>query len=189
MSTTAATTATEQAPLSPAEFRAYNHMSEHMNYFHDHFRAEWNALYSAVSPTPWGQSKATLTPDSASPAKPLSASRIINTGLSFLSKLEMHHSIEEQHIFPVLARKMDAFRPDSRHLNQHKQIHAGLDQLDEYLNQVRTGERELRRDEVRTCMDSWGGVLWEHLDEEVQTLGADNMRRFWTLAEMRQMPM
>jgi hypothetical protein len=31
-------------------------------------------------------------------------------------------------------------------------------------------------------------VLWEHLDEEVKTLGADNMRRYWSLDEMKRMP-
>ena len=38
-------------------------------------------------------------------------------------------------------------------------------------------------------LDSFGGVLWQHLDEEVEQLGAENMRRFWTLEEMGRMPM
>lgn len=40
--------------------------------------------------------------------------------------LEMHHGIEEQHIFPVLAKRMDIFKKGvGEHLEQHKHIHAG----------------------------------------------------------------
>jgi len=42
---------------------------------------------------------------------------------------------------------------------------------------------------LREKMDSWGEVLWKHLDQEVETLGAENMRKYWTLEEMRKMPM
>jgi hypothetical protein len=38
-------------------------------------------------------------------------------------------------------------------------------------------------------MDSWGTVLWSHLEQEVKTLGAENMRKYWTIEEMRRMPM
>lgn len=173
-------------PLSAADFQAYNHMASHMDYFHNHFRSEWNELYSAVSSTEWGHPS---NKSNSAPVKQLSASRIISVGNSFLSHLTMHHSIEEQHIFPVLARKMPAFQKNSRHIQQHREIHAGLDKLEQYLSEVRLGERELRRQEIKDNMDSWGGVLWEHLDEEVQTLGAENMRKYWTMAEMQRMPM
>jgi hypothetical protein len=33
--------------LTPSEFRQYNRMAEHMNYFHDNFRATWKVLYGA----------------------------------------------------------------------------------------------------------------------------------------------
>jgi len=33
--------------LSASEFRQYNRMAEHMNYFHDNFRATWKVLYGA----------------------------------------------------------------------------------------------------------------------------------------------
>jgi len=37
-------------------------------------------------------------------------------------------------------------------------------------------------------MDSWREVLFRHLDEEVQDLGKENMLKFWTLEEMRRLP-
>lgn len=84
---------------------------------------------------------------------------------------------------------MPAFRPDAPALQQHKQIHAGMDQLQKYMIECKTGERSLRREEVRELMQGWGGVLWRHLDEEVESLGAQQMRRYWTRGEMCEMPM
>jgi hemerythrin-like domain-containing protein len=96
------------------------------------------------------------------------------------------------HIFPILARKMPEFkagRNAAELLRQHKEIHKGMDEFEEYLNDVRRGEKELELSVMKTKMDSWGEVLWKHLDQEVKTLGAENMRRYWSLEEMRRMPM
>lgn len=73
-------------------------------------------------------------------------------------------------------------------LQQHKAIHAGMDVFDEYLRKCRNGETELELRVMKEKMDSWGPVLMKHLDQEVKTLGAENMRRFWTIAEIRAMP-
>ncbi|KAJ5180946.1 hypothetical protein N7492_004156 [Penicillium capsulatum] len=163
-------------PLSPGDFRAYNRMSEQMDAFHSHFRFTWNQLWGACDGTgkrPGG----------------LSARQMIMAGLQFCSQLDFHHSIEEQHIFPVLAKKMPEFRKELDLLRQHKQIHAGLEKLEAYLEDCRSGETDLRREEVKRLMEGFGEVLWKHLDEEVRTLGADNMRKYWTLDEMRRLPM
>ena len=74
-------------------------------------------------------------------------------------------------------------------LTQHKEIHQGMDVFEEYLRSCRDGETELELKVLKQKMDSWGEVLWKHLDQEVKTLGADNMRRYWTLEEMKRMPM
>jgi len=74
-------------------------------------------------------------------------------------------------------------------LRQHKEIHKGMDQFAEYLEGCRRGELDFELAVLKTKMDSWGEVLWKHLDQEVETLGAENMRRYWTLEEMRRMPM
>lgn len=54
-----------------------------------------------------------------------------------------------------------------------------------YLSGVRRGERELVMGELKGIMDGFGGVLWAHLDDEVRELGAENMRRFWSVEEVR----
>lgn len=161
--------------LSASEFRQYNHMAEHMNYYHNHFRHNWKTLYTAC--------EANKRPSG------LSIRQFVNMGLQFCSSLTMHHNIEEAHIFPVLARKMPAFQSEMEMKTAHKAIHAGLVRLEAWLEEVRGGERELNLKELKAIMDTFGTVLWQHLDEEVDQLGAENMRKFWTLAEMQRMPM
>lgn len=101
----------------------------------------------------------------------------------------MHHTIEEQHIFPILAKKMPAFQKELELLSQHKQIHVGIDKMESYLGECERGERELRMQELKEILDSFGDVLWQHLDDEVKQLEAENMRKYWSLEEMRRIPM
>ena len=150
-------------------------MAEHMDYFHNHFRSTWNTLYSAC--------------ETQKREKGMSIRQFLALGQQFCQSLEMHHGIEERHIFPVLAKKMPAFKKELELLTQHKQIHAGLDKLQIYLNECSIGERELRLLELKDILDGFGKVLWQHLDDEVMQLGAENMRKYWTLDEMRRMPM
>ncbi|KAL8861680.1 MAG: hypothetical protein Q9178_001881 [Gyalolechia marmorata] len=150
-------------------------MAEHMDLFHDRFRHTWNVMYSAAS---YGKRPGGM-----------SIRQFLNTGLQFCEHLHLHHTIEEMHIFPVLARKMPAFREELELLTQHKQIHAGLDQFEAYLKACVSGDQELGMTELKTLMDSFGTVLWTHLSDEVEQLGAENMRKYWTLAEMKTMPM
>jgi hemerythrin-like domain-containing protein len=171
------TTAPEKAlpKLNPLEFRQYNRMADHMNYFHDNFRSTWNVLYTAC--------------ETQKRPKGMSIKQFLSMGQQFCHHLTVHHTIEEQHIFPVLAKKMPAFRKELELLTQHKQIHNGLDKFEKYLEECANGERELRMGEMKEILDGFGKVLWQHLDDEVEQLGAENMRKYWTVEEIRRMPM
>ncbi|OLN95665.1 hypothetical protein CCHL11_04971 [Colletotrichum chlorophyti] len=166
----------ELPPLTPAEFKVYNQMAEKMNLFHNHFRQQWTILHDAA----------------ASGRRPqnMTLKQFLDTGLQFAQHLTAHHGIEETYVFPMLARRMPEFRAGRAELlRQHKQIHKGLDGFEDYLRRCRSRETELELSVLKEKMDSWGGVLWTHLDQEVETLGAENMRRYWTLEEVRNMPM
>lgn len=167
------TDSTPLPKLTPSEFRQYNHLAEHMDAFHRHFRSTYNTLYTACS-------------TNKRPAG-MSIRAFLMLGLQFCQQLTMHHTIEEQHVFPVLAKKMPAFRKELDLLEQHKEIHRGLDELEGYLRACQVGERELRLGELKEVFDGFGGVLWRHLDEEVKELGAENMRKYWTLEEMSRL--
>ena len=99
----------------------------------------------------------------------------------------MHHGIEETYVFPMLAKKMPLFRAKDHLKTQHEAIHEGLDKLEEYLKACQSGERELRLAELGQVMNTFGEVLWQHLDDEVNQLKAENMRKFWTKDEMRRL--
>ena len=84
---------------------------------------------------------------------------------------------------------MPQFRPGSSALEQHKQIHAGLDKLEAYMKDVKRGKIDLERAKVKEILDGFGEVLWKHLEEEVGMLGAENMRRFYKKEEIARLPM
>ena len=89
----------------------------------------------------------------------------------------------------MLSRKMPQFQKQEHLLEQHREIHKGLDLFQAYLEKCRNGECELRLEELKEIMDGFGKVLWAHLDDEVKTLGAENMRKYWTVQEMNAIPM
>lgn len=211
-------------PLSPREFREYNHLADQMNAYvsahprallanpfvlpspshgiwrraehtqltththtrtqHNHFRHTWTMLYTACTENRRPQG--------------MSLRQFIDQGLYFVRGLTMHHNIEETYFFPQLAKRMPEFQAGKGKgkgkggggggmgelLQQHRQIHAGMDVFEEYLTQCRRGERELEMATLKAKMDSWGDVLWTHLDQEVKTLGAENMRKYWTKEEI-----
>ncbi|KAI1739905.1 hypothetical protein F4680DRAFT_420530 [Xylaria scruposa] len=184
---------TKLPPLSGAEFREYNRLAEHMDMFHAHFRSTWEVLYASAS--------------SGRRAQGLSIRAFIKLGLDLVSHLETHHGIEERYVFPELARRMPEFRTGKERgnlppegekkenreaaelLRQHVEIHRGMDGLRAYLRSCLSGETELHMPALKAQLDTWGAVLWTHLDQEVKTLGAENMRRYWSLDEMRRMRM
>ena len=118
----------------------------------------------------------------------MSIRQFLQVGLQLCQHLDVHHSIEEQHIFPILARKMPAFKKELDLLTQHKQIHKGLDVLQAYLEDCRSGEKELRLEELKGVLDTFREVLWQHLDDEVHELRAENMKKYWSPEEMRRLP-
>lgn len=74
-------------------------------------------------------------------------------------------------------------------LQQHKEIHKGMEVFETYLSQCKTGEKDFELRVLKEKMDTWAEVLWKHLDQEVKTLGAENVRQYFTLEEIRKIPM
>lgn len=62
--------------LTPFEFRQYNRMAEHMQYFHDNFRATWKVLYGAC--------------ESQKRPKNMSIRQFISTGQQFCRKKHVY---------------------------------------------------------------------------------------------------
>ncbi|KAK1566045.1 uncharacterized protein LY79DRAFT_572948 [Colletotrichum navitas] len=111
--------------------------------------------------------------------------QIIREGLFLSYRLTNHHNLEESSLFPLLALKMPHFRVDDAVLvEQHRQIHGGLEVFQRYLENCRTRKSELELQTLKSKMDSRGDVLLLRLDQEVEMLGAENMKKYWTPEEM-----
>lgn len=70
----------------------------------------------------------------------------------------------------------------------HRLIHAGLDRYMALLASFRKEPMTYSPDSLRACMDSFREVLFQHLDQEVEDLGSKSMLKYWTLAEVRRLP-
>ncbi|RDL34994.1 uncharacterized protein BP5553_06925 [Venustampulla echinocandica] len=164
--------------LSAAEFRSYNGIAENMAHVHGLFRRTWQTIYTACT-------------NNQLPSN-MDEEDFLSLTMNFCHQLSMHHSIEEQHVFPLLAARMPDFKPEhdtAELLEQHRRIHDGMEVLQGYLAEVRLGETELELPVMKEKVVFWADVLLRHLDDEVVALGAENMRKYWSLAEMRSMPM
>jgi hemerythrin-like domain-containing protein len=141
---------------------------------HNYFRQTWTIMRNACSSgrNPTGMTLRTF----------------LNLGDNFVQELTLHHTIEEQRVFPVLARKMKPFGKELELLTQHRHIHEGLVTLEDYIRECREGQRDFVFAELGKIMDGFEEVLWQHLDEEVYELRAENMREYWSVDEMRRMP-
>ena len=84
---------------------------------------------------------------------------------------------------------MPEFRREQELLTQHKRIHEGIDKLENLLKEVRASEKDFRLSELKVVFDSFGDVLWEHLDEEVRQLAPENMKKYWSMEEVRRIPL
>jgi hemerythrin-like domain-containing protein len=113
----------------------------------------------------------------------------VTLGFDFCRQLESHHSIEDLYVFPLLSRRMPEFQKEEHLPEQHKEIHLGLDQIRAYLNSWTSGDQELNLTQMKEIMDGFSEVLWAHLDEEVKALGAETMRKHWTVQEIDEMMM
>lgn len=96
-------------------------------------------------------------------------------------------------MFPHLATRMPEFRHSGQGgasaelLRHHEVMHEGLERLGPYLERCWAGKEQLDLGVLEGLLD-WGDVLMEHLDKEVDALRAGNMRKYWSLEEMRAMP-
>ncbi|KAH8085147.1 hypothetical protein HD553DRAFT_295625 [Filobasidium floriforme] len=157
--------------ISPQDFQTYNRLAEQMSFFHSILRRNWHLVLSGCAPS--------------SKMRP---AELVRHASQFCQHLSAHHDIEESRWFPVLGRRMPGFRPDGFAKAQHAEMHKGLDVMQAYVQGVHRGEHPLRREELRRIMDSFGDLLWNHMDEEVVELGAENMSKFWSKDEMARLP-
>ncbi|CEH18842.1 Haemerythrin/HHE cation-binding motif [Ceraceosorus bombacis] len=97
----------------------FNRLYEGMVPFHNGFRQKLRMLEMA-------------TPGSQGAAKS-NVLNLIRLALSLCEHLEMHHMIEERHIFGHLAKRLPQFESGKTHEAEHAHMHAALEEMEEYL--------------------------------------------------------
>ncbi|KAI9363904.1 hypothetical protein DFJ73DRAFT_472534 [Zopfochytrium polystomum] len=201
-------------PLSRDQFRQFNRLAEEMDRFHSHFRETWEMLSSACATgrRPRGMTAKQFTAEGLRLCRHLHMHHNIEESLVFprlAARMPEFRKPTKAQIAAAAAnnneRESEGGDGDggsggggddsaeaaaaARLTLQHRRIHGGMDALEAYLDACHAGTRELDWGELRALMESWGDVLLQHLDEEVRLLGADNMRKHWSAAEIRAMPM
>jgi len=146
-----------------------------MEHFHNYFKNEFNHIYQLA--------------DGSFQKYNMSLPMYLREADSLKKHLETHHTIEERYIFPELAKKMPSFAENEQHRNSHKGIHDGLDRLSALTHEFRENPTTYTPERMRECLDSFKDVLMHHLDEEVEDLAAENLKKYFTLEELERIPM
>ncbi|GAA6026807.1 hypothetical protein JCM8097_005875 [Rhodosporidiobolus ruineniae] len=160
-------------PKTPQERREWDRMSSRMEGFHTYFRSSFKQLYELA--------------DGSFERHGMDVAEFMMVADSFLRHLEGHHGIEERYIFPVLAKKMPQFQDD--HQEEHDAIHEGMHKFETLIAKYRNEPSSYSPDEFRHHLASWGPILFYHLNAEVESLKPDVLRRYWTLEEVKRLPM
>ncbi|TFK75388.1 hypothetical protein BDN72DRAFT_811004 [Pluteus cervinus] len=161
--------------IPPEEERRWNRLQNLMMNFHGHFKSEFNTLHELA--------------DGSYTRRGLSLSNYLRTASRFVHELTMHHTIEEQYFFPMLAKKMPEFsvNSDAAHMISHAGIHRGLDDLTALVRSCQADRTTYSPEKMRECLDSFRDVLFNHLDEEVADLAGENLRKHFTLEELNRL--
>jgi len=77
---------------------------------------------------------------------------------------------------------MPQFAPNGDHLKEHEEIHHGLDEYVAYIKKCRKDHKEWDGEKMKSTMDSFRGVLFKHLDHEVESLKGDEMKKVGPVA-------
>lgn len=162
-------------------FKEWNRLADGMDRFHNHFRWEYANVYDNAL---GGYAK----------KRGQNLQRFLREAEQLAHHLDMHHRIEEAYIFPLLAKKMPQFKDGGRdkgaHIKAHKGIHDGLERYQAYINSCKADPDNYDGEKLRSIMDSFHDVLFNHLDEEVEDLGAASVQKAgFTLDELKRFPM
>jgi hypothetical protein len=65
-------------------------------------------------------------------------------------------------------------------VEQHLAFHCGFDSMENYFKEIQLNPKKYHSDEVIALLDQFSGVFLEHLNDEIETLAPENMRKIFT---------
>jgi len=101
-----------------------------------------------------------------------------------LSTFHHHHSAEETFTFPSYEAKLGKGAM-SINLEQHEKFVPQAEQLEKYLKDVQEGKDKYDGKRIVDTIESFGDVMLEHLNAEVETLESSRMRAAFTEQELK----
>ncbi|KAF9465054.1 hypothetical protein BDZ94DRAFT_433532 [Collybia nuda] len=154
---------------SAEEERRWNHLSNLMNSFHQWFKDEFKRIYESA--------------DGSFANRGLSLSQYLSTVTSFNASLTMHHTMEERHVFPILAQGIPKFASSTHggHIDSHREIHDGLENLAQKVTKWTEDPTMYSPMEMKISLEALSNVLFSHLDQEVEDIRGDNLKPYFTL--------
>lgn len=81
-----------------------------------------------------------------------------------------HHGLEESFVFPEIERLTEVKGLMDANVQQHVAFHDGMERYESYLKKVLDGEEKYDGPTFRDIIDSFGGALSQHLNDEIPTL-------------------
>jgi hypothetical protein len=72
---------------------------------------------------------------------------------------------------------MPQFAANGDHLKEHEEIHKGLDEYVAYIKKCKEDNKQWDGQKLKGIMDSFRDVLFKHLDQEVESLKGEELKK------------
>ena len=145
----------------------------HLKQIHDHLRHNMKTLGSLIERANAGTvTPAEVAAETGDLAMIANYRRFGNLCGQYCQVVNTHHSIEDHHLFPVLAQQGDAFRKIAERLQaEHVVVHELLVRLVDALNALAREPGPDNFADARTVYEALERVLLSHLGYEEEAMG------------------
>ena len=146
---------------------------QHLRMVHDHLRDNMTTLGKLIERANAGTvSRAEIASETADLAMVANYRRFGNLCGQHCQIVNTHHSIEDAHIFPVLARQSPGFKAIADRLTaEHVVVHELLERLIDALNALAAEPTPARFEDTKTVYHALERVLLSHLGWEEEAMG------------------
>ncbi len=105
---------------------------------------------------------------------------------SFCQMLHIHHTIEDQRMFPLIARKIDISHLEAQH-EQLSQLLVEFENCSNRLRQLKTSDEDISPAviDATSLLNKVSTLVNEHERAEEKVIEPDNMRKLFTESEMK----
>ena len=106
---------------------------------------------------------------------------------SFCHSLHVHHTIEDKHLFPRIARKTDISHLEAHH-QQLAQLLSEFENFSHRLKQMKSADKDISTAiiDANSIVNRVSTLVHEHEAAEEQVIAPDNMKKWFRESEMKQ---